>query len=131
MSGFMPPHFPTEPFQTSHGFPVMLVSLKISMLILFPKLELSRILRWFLSFSPANAKNRYTQNHKWRRRISTFPQVSTVPFLQFPARNWSSHVSYPLSSPHSLPWSKPLTIVASQSYRKLFQQRLWTSSTKP
>ena len=97
----------------------MLVSLEISMLILFPKLELPAIQRWFFSLFPANAKNRYTQNHKWRRRISTFPHVSTVPFLQFTRRNWSSHVSYPLSSPHSLPWSKPLTIVVSQSYRNL------------
>ena len=56
--------------------------------------------------------------------------ISTVPFLQFPRRNWSSHVPYPLSSAHSLPWSNPFAIVVSQPYGKLFLQRLWTPSTQ-
>ena len=45
MSGFMSPHFPTVPFQTSNGSPVILVFLEISKLILFPKLEPPWLLR--------------------------------------------------------------------------------------
>ena len=56
----------------------MLLSLEISMLILFPKLDPPCLLQWFLSLSAANAKNRYTQYHKWRRRISTLPLPSQL-----------------------------------------------------
>ena len=78
----------------------MLVSQEISMQILFLKLEPPHLLRWFLSLSQANAKNR---SPSITNGDVTFPHslpISTVPFLQFPRGNWSSCVPYPLISPH-------------------------------
>ena len=56
MSDFMLYHFSTVPFKTSSGSPVMLLSLEISMLILFPKLEPPWLPRWSLFPLSAIAK---------------------------------------------------------------------------
>ena len=73
----------------------MLVSLEISTLILFPNLDPTCLLRWFLSLSPANAKKRYIQYHKWRRHISTFP------FPSQPSHSYSFPEELVLSCPIS------------------------------
>ena len=56
----------------------MLVSREISMLILFPSWNLPAYCDDPLLLSPAIAQTRYTQCHKWRRHISTFPLSSQL-----------------------------------------------------
>ena len=120
MSGFMSPHFPTVLFLTSSGSPVMLVSLEISMLILFPA-----CCDGPLSLPSAIAIPRHTQYHKWRRHIFTFvshlncpvPTVSEGLVLSRPIYFELSAFAYMV---------KFLAIVVSQSLEKLLLQRPWT-----
>ena len=69
ISGFMSSHLSSVPLKPSSGSPVMLVSLEISILILFPKLEAPSLLRRSLVPLPSFRQIRYTQYHKWRRHI--------------------------------------------------------------
>ena len=80
MSGFMASCRAILNFQ---WFPVILVSLEISMLSLFPKLEPPWLLRWFVVPLPAIAKTRYTQCHKWRVAFPHSPFISTVPSVAY------------------------------------------------
>ena len=95
--------------------PVMLVSLEISIMILFPNLDPPCLLRWSLVPLPSCCKN--SLNPVSQMETSHFhipPLIPTVPFLQFLRGYWSSHAPFALSFPPSLPRSKPLTIVVSQ-----------------
>ena len=93
----------------------MLVSLEISMLILFPKLEPTWLLQWSLVPLPSYCQNLlHPVSQMETSHFHISPPISTVPFLQFFRWNWSSHAPYALSFPPSLRRSKPLTIVVSQ-----------------
>ena len=109
----------------------MLVSLEMSMLIFFAKLEFPVYCDGPLSISLAIAKTRYTHYHKSRRHISTYPSHFNCPVRTVSPEELIFHAPYALSFPHSLRWSKPLIIIVSQPYGKLFLQRLWTPSTEP
>ena len=63
MSGFMSLHFPTVPFLTSNGSPVMLVILETNMLILFPKREPPCYCDGPLFLFSAISKTLYTQHY--------------------------------------------------------------------
>ena len=57
----------------------MLISLVISIMILFPKLEPTYLLRWSLVPLSSYHQTRYNQYHKWRCHFSIFPLPSQLP----------------------------------------------------
>ena len=78
----------------------MLVSLETSMLIFFSKLEFLVYCDGPLSLFLAIAKTRYTQYHKWRRYISTYPSHLNCPVRTVSPQKLVFHapVSFELSS---------------------------------
>ena len=77
----------------------MLVSLEISMLILFPKLEPPWLQRWLLVPLPCYFQNSlHSVSQMETSHFNIPPPTSTVPFLQFLRWNWSSHAPYALIS---------------------------------
>ena len=101
-------------FQLVHG---ILVSLEISMLISFRKLEPPYLSRWSVPCSSTQLSPNplHPVSQMEMSLLHIFPPILTVPFQMFILGNWSSHCPYALSFPPSLPKSKPFTIVLSQS----------------
>ena len=97
----------------------MLVFLKISMMIVFPKLEPLCLLRWFVVPLPSYRQNpSHPESQMETSHFHSPPHISTVPFQHFLRRNWSSHVRYAFSPPPSLPANTPTISCRKSVVRK-------------